>query len=279
MLRIILGVALLGTVLAGCGDDQADDDGRIDVVASFFPLAEAARVAGGDAVDVRDLTPPGAEPHDLELSTDDVNRLLDADVAVILGGDFQPGVERVAGRRDGPTIVALDVPGIPAGEDPHVWLDPTAMARIVGAVATALDEAGVAGALDRADDYADELQALDTDLATGLEPCRGRTMVVAHAAFGRLADRYGLEQRSISGLAPDQEADPRTLDRLADVIREEGIPTVFAEELLSAEEAETLAREAGAEVEVLDPLESGEPGGYVEAMRHNLRTLRHGLRC
>lgn len=278
MLRIVLGSLLALSTLVACGDDQGDD-GRVEVVASFFPLAEAARVAGGSAVEVRDLTPPGAEPHDLELSPDDVGRLLDADVAVVVGGRFQPGIERVAGRRHGPTVVALEIPELAGGDDPHVWLDPTAMARITVAVGAALRDAGVAGAGRRAEAFAGRLVELDAELAAGLEGCRGRTMVAAHAAFGRLAERYGLEQRSISGLAPDQEADPRTLDELADVIRDEGIPTVFAEELLSPEEAETLARETGAEVAVLDPLESGEPGGYVPAMRHNLRTLRRGLRC
>src|SRR5689334_15132189 len=109
-MRTILVLSLvvgLGTV--GCADDDGADAGdRLRVVAAFYPLAEAARQVGGDLVDVRDLTPPGVEPHDLELTTRDVDALEDADVLVVMGGGFQPAVEDVADRRGGATLEVLE---------------------------------------------------------------------------------------------------------------------------------------------------------------------------
>jgi zinc transport system substrate-binding protein len=265
MLRTVLVLVLI--LLTGCAGPS--DDGRPTVVASFFPLAEVAREVGGPGVAVRDLTPPGVEPHDLELRTRDVERLLDADVAIVLGGRFQPGVEKVAGRRDLPTITVLDR----AATDPHLWLAPTELIPVVRRVGKVLHEAARARRFER------ELRDLDAELRTGLAGCRGRTLVTAHAAFGHLAGRYGLRQVAIAGLEPEEETDPRTIDRLVRVVRDEGVPTVFAEKLLSPAVARTLAREAGVEVAVLDPLESGRPGTYLQAMRHDLRTIRHGLRC
>jgi zinc transport system substrate-binding protein len=265
VLRIVL--VLVVVVAGGCAG--AADDGRTTVVASFFPLAEVAREVGGSDVHVRDLTPPGAEPHDLELRTRDVEHLLDADLAIVLGGDFQPGVERVAKRRDLPTITVLEhrVP------DPHVWLDPTALIPTVREVGKALHRPARAQRLEA------ELRSLDRELRDGLAGCRGRTIVVAHAAFGHFAGRYGLRQAPIAGLEPEEETDPRTVDRLVELVRREHVRTVFAEKLLSPAVVRTLAREADVDVAVLDPLESGRPGTYASAIRHDLRTIRHGLRC
>lgn len=262
-MRIVLVCALLATACSAGADDP-----RPTVVASFFPLAEVAREAGGGRVRVVDLTPPGAEPHDLELRTRDVSRLLDAKVAVVLGGGFQPGVERVARRRDLPTVTVLGE----GARDPHVWLDPSELARVVARVGAAL------GSPRRAESFARRLRSLDAEVGRDLAGCRGRALVVAHAAFGPFALRYGLRQLPVAGLDPAEETDPRTLDRLVDLVRKERV-TVFAERLLAPDVVRTLARESGARVAVLDPLESGRPGGYVPGIRANVRAIRAGLRC
>ena len=71
-------VSLLVTLLVGAAPAGAAGGDRA-VVASFYPLAYAAERIGGQRVDVTDLTPAGAEPHDLELSPDQVDEVLDAD--------------------------------------------------------------------------------------------------------------------------------------------------------------------------------------------------------
>jgi zinc transport system substrate-binding protein len=271
MRTVLIPVALLLLIAAGCaGGDGASGDGRLRVVAAFFPLAEAARQVGGAGVDVRDLTPPGVEPHDLELTTREVDAILDADLVIVLGGGFQPAVEDVAEDRDGPTLDVFDALDLD-GDDPHVWLDPTVMARIADAIATELD--GDASSFTR------ELGALDDRYRETLAPCRGAQLVAAHDAFGRLADRYGLVAPSITGLVPEQEPDPSRLDDLADLMDREGVTTVFTEPLLPKRAAETLARETHARVATLDPLESDPGIGYIEAMDRNLTALTKGLTC
>src|SRR6187397_2944247 len=85
------GVAL-AALAAGCG--SSGDDGREQVVASFYPLAFAAERIGGDRVSVTNLMPAGAEPHDVELTPQDVARLQKADLALYLSHGFQPAVEK-----------------------------------------------------------------------------------------------------------------------------------------------------------------------------------------
>jgi zinc transport system substrate-binding protein len=288
-MKIVLILAALCGLLAGCGgDDASDAGGRVRVAASFYPLAEAVRQVGGDRVDVTDLTPPGVEPHDLELSPDDVDAILDADLAVLLTQGFQPAVEDVANDRDGPVLhtLSFEASDPDASPDPHVWLDPTRFAEIVKAIGVALgkvDPPRAAFYKRNAEVYAGTLADLDADFAKGLgglDDCRTRQIITAHAAFGWLAKRYGLDQQAIAGLSPDQEPDPARLAELADLVRENGLTTIFTEELVSPEVAESLAREAGVRTAVLNPLESQpEKGDYVSVMRANLDTLEEALGC
>jgi zinc transport system substrate-binding protein len=292
ILRTVAAGLVAALVLGACGgddDDDAADDGTPAVVASFFPLAEVARQVGGDLVAVQDLTPAAAEPHDLELTTDQVDDLEDADLAIVMGRDFQPAVEQVADRRDGPTVVVLDAIDAPEANGPHVWLDPTQMRAIVDVVASALadvDSANTATYEARAAAYNDELDALDQEFASGLESCARREIITAHEAFGWLADRYDLEQLAIAGLEPGQEPSADRIAELADLADGTGATTIFTETLVPSDVAETVAREAGGlRTRVLNPIEgltdeerdAGED--YVSLMRANLAALREALDC
>jgi zinc transport system substrate-binding protein len=287
---------------------------RLEAVASFYPLAVAAERVGGDAVVVENLTPAGAEPHDLELAPRQVDTLLDADVVVLMGEAFQPAIEEVAARRSGPTVEVLTVLGVSgdeaqgehAGEDehageeeqdghghetptdPHVWLDPTLMAQIVEQLAAVLgqvapDEASSFDANARA--FVEELRALDARYEETLSDCERDTIVVQHEAFGWLAARYGLQQEGIAGLSPEAEPSPQRLAELSELVEQRGITTVFTERRVSARVAETLAREAGVDVAVLDPLEGlteeqqAQGADYLSVMEENLRALGTALRC
>ena len=116
-------LALSASAVAACGASPNSESGKTQVVAAFYPLAEVVRWVGGDLVSVTDLTPPGSEPHDLELTSNQVDAIRDADLAVVTGGEFQPSVEDAARQRSGPTLIAIKSGGI-KGNDPHVWLDP-----------------------------------------------------------------------------------------------------------------------------------------------------------
>jgi zinc transport system substrate-binding protein len=293
---ILISTCLAMMALVACSRSEAAPDGETTVVASFYPLAEAASRVGGDLVSVDDLTPPGVEPHDLELAPDDVEALATADVVVYLGGGFQPAVQdAVTQDAQGVVVDALDAvdthPGSP-GEaevvDPHVWLDPTRYEWIVSAVARALGEADPSNAVTfrtDADAYNEQLSTLDEDFRAGLSNCERSTIVTSHEAFGYLAERYGLTQVAIAGLSPEAEPDPRRLAEIRDLVRRQGITTIFSEELVSPKVAETLANEAGVTVQVLNPIESltddqsraGED--YLSIMRENLDTLRRALGC
>lgn len=291
MRRVMLFLTVVSAGLAACGEGSGGDE-TVTVVASFYPLAEAAQRVGGPDVDVVNLTPSGTEPHDLELTPDQVDAVEDADVVLHLGGGFQPAVQEVAERRDDGTVdllAALDlIEGDGGDVDPHFWLDPKLLAEAVAPIEAALAAAEPSARAEfeaNADDYRDELASLDEDLRRGLATCERRDMVTSHAAFSYLARRYDLEQVAIAGLSPEAEPDPDRLSDLTDLIRQRGVTTVFYETLVSPDVAETLAREAGVGTAVLDPIEglseddADAGAGYATVMRRNLEALRRALGC
>jgi zinc transport system substrate-binding protein len=278
--RIVLSFVAGVAALAGCGNSD-DPAASASIVAAFYPLAYAAeRIA--PAADVSNLTPAGAEPHDLEVSPRDVERLRDADHVFFLGGGFMPALEdAVSGE---PTAVDL-LDGVALLEgggsdgDPHVWLDPMRYAVMAERIADELGRPNAAAQL------VGELEALDDEYRDGLVECERREIVTSHAAFAYLANAYDLEQLALTGVAPEAEPSARAIEELVSEIERTGATTVFFETLVSPELARTVAREAGARTAVLNPLEGLTKdeldGGadYFTVMRENLATLRTALGC
>jgi zinc transport system substrate-binding protein len=276
---IVTVAAVVAAALLVGRDSKGSGEGT-GVVAAFYPLAYAAEQLGGSRVRVTNLTPAGAEPHDLELKPGDVSKVKSASLVILMGHGFQPQLERAVSGSQARVLKLLDTPGLDRhGNDPHVWLDPLRYALLVKAIARALHEeaAGVR--------MVAHLHELDREYRTGLAHCERHEIVTSHAAFGYLAERYGLSQIGVEGLNPEAEPAPRDLARVVDLVRKDGVTTVYAETLVSPKLAHTIARETGAKSAILDPIEGLTPkaiaGGadYFSVMRANLAALRAGLGC
>jgi zinc transport system substrate-binding protein len=164
--RVIAVAAALGLAagLTACGNSVGAGQsgaGHVDVVAAFYPLEYVTRQVGGDHVSVTNLVKPGAEPHDLELSPQQVAQVSKAGLVVYLAG-FQPAVDQAATAEakdralDVTTVAPLHEGHTPIeggqlhadekGKDPHLWLDPTRLAGVADAVAARLAKADAAHA-------------------------------------------------------------------------------------------------------------------------------------
>ncbi|MCD9152927.1 metal ABC transporter substrate-binding protein [Aeromicrobium duanguangcaii] len=293
-----------GLSLTACGT-EAKDDGRTQVVASFYPAAFLAERVGGDDVQVTTLTSPGVEAHDLELTAKQVVKVNEADVVVYLD-HFQPAVDKALEDADRPADTTVNIAaGVPelhegedadeheddhghghGGDDPHVWLDPENMITAAGHVRDAL----IAADPERRDEFeantdalVAELEELNADFTTGLADCERDDFVTSHAAFAYLAHAYDLEQIAISGIDPTAEPSSAALAEITDLVKRDGITTIFTERLASSALAETVARETGVTTAVLDPIEglSDETADedYVSLMRQNLAALQKANGC
>lgn len=288
----------LGIVtLSACGgsSDAAgkSGDGKLDVVASFYPMQYLAEQIGGGHVAVDTLTKPGVEPHDLELKPKQIGQLGEADVVLYLKG-IQPAVDDAIAQAgventvDAATLTKLEAHGTgvgheghdhaegehaegehaaeeaghdhgsEAGNDPHIWLDPVKYAEVAKGVGAALEKADPSNAADyrkNTDALVKKLGDLNTDFANGLKNTTTKTFITTHSAFGYLAERYGLDQEGISGIDPESEPSPARIKELQDVAKKDKVTTVFFETLASDKTAKTLAGDTGLKTDVLDPLE------------------------
>src|SRR4051812_37188232 len=104
-MRIVPALLLLALVVAGCS--AVPTGGSKNVVAAFYPLAFAAERIGGPSVHVENLTPPGAEPHDIELTPREVGEIQTAAVVLYLSHGFQPAVEQAAKGSRGKRVDVL----------------------------------------------------------------------------------------------------------------------------------------------------------------------------
>ncbi|MFD0528234.1 metal ABC transporter substrate-binding protein [Kitasatospora arboriphila] len=303
-------VALTATALAAalaltaCGGTSSAQDagGRLSVVASFYPMEFLASQIGGEHVKVTDLTAAGVEPHDLELTARQVGAVQKAGAVLYLKG-LQPTVDKAVEQSHSKHVVDataasplvdhhLDEGGEEAdghghehggpASDPHIWLDPTRYAAVAKAVGAAFADADPAHAADYEKNTADlvtRLTALDTEFRDGLKGSGTKAFVTSHAAFGYLADHYGLEQIAINGVDPEAEPSPARLATIQQAAREHGVTTIFFESLVSPALATSVAKDLKLRTAVLDPIEGikNGKGDYFSVMRQNLTNLRAAL--
>lgn len=286
LLGSLIAVALLASGCAASGDAGRDADG-LTIVTAFYPLAYAAERVG-DAT-VVNLTPPGVEPHDLELSAADVEAIAAADLVVYVPG-FQPAVDEAVAQYASQTalsaLTGIEVRDAPDGvTDPHVWLDPMNEATIGQQIAKRLGQLEPEKSAQfaaNAETFTKDMTKLDDAYTAGLAQCATRTMVVSHDAFGYLARAYDLTQIGVAGVSPETEPSPARLAEVASLVRANGVTTIYTETLVDPKVSQTLADATGATAAVLDPIEglvSGSTETYESLMTSNLSTLQRGQAC
>lgn len=280
---------------------DASSDGKISVVASFYPMADFAQKIGGDKVNVRCLVPAGSEPHDWEPTPEDIQAIDAADLLVYNGAGMESWVDDVisSSGADAPQsvcasdgIVLRQVMGDEGDEagklitDPHVWNSPKNAEVELRNIANALEAVDP----DNKDYYeanyqqvAAECEQLDSDFSQTLSACSKKEIVVSHEAWGYLCDAYGLTEVGIAGLDPEAEPDAQSMAEISDKVRDDGVTTIFYEDLASPKVAQAIASETGASVERLNPLEGltddelAQGEDYFSVMRSNLEELRAAL--
>ncbi len=269
-----------------------NSNNKIQVVASFYPLYFFATQIGGDRVNVINITPAGAEPHDYEPTTKDVEEIQKSDLLILNGA----GLESWSGKIEGKNELTVS-DGIARNTvfednkkevDPHVWLDPVLAQQIVQKIENSYEALSPENALyfkQNAQNLSDKLILLNTEFEKTLNTCSNHDVVTSHAAFGYLATQYNFNQVSISGLTPDEEPTPQKLSEVTKLVTNSHIKYIFFETLVSPRLAETIAKETGAQTLVFDPLEglSDEAlqngADYFSVQRKNLKNLSTALYC
>lgn len=312
----VLGVPGLAYGQAG-GGKASTSERELVVVASIPPVLGIVKPLleeAGVAHKVESLIPPGVSEHGYEIPPGKLSQLRRADVVVLVGLGLEPQVEKFLKQNASSSrrvVVLADAVGInldhdakdhanhahgPDGEclhivDPHIWLDPVLVEKMVSAVAQSLRDAaaarGVGVVASEASKGADvgtrlwmaeeamlkRVRGVHEAYEQGLKPARVRTIVVGHDAWGYLARRYGLETVAIKGLLAT-EPTPKSLSEATRTVKDKGLSTVFVEPQLSQKAGQSIASATGARVRMLDPLGRGDWFAMMEA---NLTELKNAL--
>ena len=271
-------------------------DGRLNVVVSFYPLEEFAKAVGGDKVSVFSLVKPGVEPHDWEPSPSDIVKISNADILVFNGAGLEGWLDKTLRIKHNDAVVVVASDGIELLQesgnvpviDPHVWLNPVFVKKMIENIANAfvsLEPANAEFYHANAEKYVSRLNVLDDKFRTWLSNCARREFVVSHDAFGYLAQRYSLVQLPVSGISPEVEPTPGSVVKLLKLMKDKNIDVFFVEPLVNPKMIVALAGDAGARVEMLNPFEglaadeiaSGQ--NYFSIMEQNLNKLISALGC
>ena len=277
--------------------DEVLQTNDLAIAASIFPLAHIAEQILPDRIKVLLIARAGSDSHTFEPSPSDILNIQKSRLFIYNGAGFDTWAEKVS-----ETISSEDTKSIEVAEqidlieiqdedqfsefDPHFWLDPLRAKIIAEIIKNEVISAGLASEQEIEPSYSNYMAQLDqlhADYETGLAECASREIVVAHDAFGYLANRYGIEVISIAGLSPQDEPSARSFADIIQKAKMNQIDYIFFEELSSPRLSEALAEELGAKTLVLNPIEALGPGQgnetYISLMRDNLRNLQVAMSC
>lgn len=285
---IVLLILLSGIYTATKKTDTTSSTGKIQVATSFYPLYFFASQIAGDNAEVYNITPYGSEPHDYEPTAKDIARIEKSKLLIINGAGLETWADKIKVELTNKNIPILIAGNTIANEDPHIWLSPPLAKKEIYAILQGfitIDENNKDYYQDNANKLKLHLDELDQQYKNGLMTCVQKNFVTSHAAFGHLAQAYGLTQTSISGLSPDEEPSTKQLAEVADFAKKNNIKYIFFESLVSPKLSETVAVEIGAKTLVLDPIEGISEDdmklgkNYFTIMEDNLKNLTIALEC
>ncbi|HZK28473.1 MAG TPA: metal ABC transporter substrate-binding protein [Thermoclostridium sp.] len=306
---------LLSSCSANNTNSTNHEDGKVTAYTSFFTMYDFTSKIGGDKVNIINMVPSGMEPHHWEPSPRDVAGLSHADLFIYNGAGMEGWAEKVIGSISNGDLIAVEASKNIAiqqsqhthesGEndteadkghshndhnhdyDPHVWLDPMNAKIQMNAIKEALigiDAENTEYYQQNYEFYAKKLDALDEQYKEAVATFSKKEIVVSHKAYGYLCTAYGLTQIALEGIASESEPTPAKMAEIVDFIRDNDVNVIFFDGLSSSKVADAVARETGASVAVLCPIEGvsqediKEGKDYFSIMEDNLEALSAALK-
>lgn len=297
--RLLLLLIIILISITGCSERIEDDNGKLKVFTSFYPMYDFTTKIAGDKVEVYNMVSSGTEPHVWEPSASDIVSLENADMFVYNGAGMEHWVEDVLNTLENEDLIVIEASkGIDflssqdnhvhdhGDYDSHVWINPlnakTEMENIKDGLIQ-LDSENSKYYEDNFKRYSQELDKLHDEFENRLSDLPNKDFVVSHKAFSYMSEAYGLNQIAIDGLSPDTEPNPGRMAEIIDFVKDNDIKVIFFEELASPKVVDTIANETGVVVDVLNPLEGlsdkeiEDGDDYFSVMRKNLEALTRAL--
>jgi zinc transport system substrate-binding protein len=304
-------------IIAGCStktdiasDEKEEKNQKLVIYTSFYPLYDFTAKIAGERAETINLIPAGVEPHEFEPTSKEVIKMMEADIFIYNGAGFEGWVNNIVETLDKEDTTVLNASkhvrlltaketgnvGEDTGQveqdknqkegkniyDPHIWLDPISMKDVAAAIKETLIQKDPAGKKVYEDNYnavIEKLNSLDKQYKEITKDPKRRDVIVSHAAFGYLLNRYDLNQVPISGLSPIDEPTQKELENIITFAEQNNVRYILFETLVSGKVAEVVRNQIGAEALYLNPLEGltekeiKEGKDYFSVMKENLQSI------
>jgi zinc/manganese transport system substrate-binding protein len=219
-LAALLTAPALLFALGAAGPAQAQDAGKIAVVAAQNFYGDIARQIGGDRISVASImSNPDQDPHLFETTPGVVRQIADARIVIVNGADYDSWMDKLiaAAPRPGRSVIsAAKLVNAKAGDNPHLWYAPATMPAVAKAIAAALSQADAAHAAEYAGRLGKILADLDrvTQRVAQIKAKHaGKPVTATEPVFGLMADALGLTMRNQSfQLAMMNDTEPSARD-------------------------------------------------------------------
>lgn len=282
--------------LCACGKENKEtDENTFRVVTSFYPVYVAALniMDGAENTSLTNLTKPTLGcMHDYALTTEDMKKLTNADVFIVNGQGMEtfignvslgiPGLVTLESGEDIPVVIEED-----EGEtrNPHYWMNidnAIAQAEKIEQMLSSQNAENEGIYKENLETYRNKLLKLKEEASSRMAKYESRDMVLFHESFDYFAREFGLNVVSVISNHDGSAPSPQKLAETVEFIKSKNIKAVFTESQFDTSVADTVAREAGCEVYVLDTLTSGEiddavKDAYINAVHKNLDTLERAF--
>lgn len=301
---IMLAVLLVSTiVLSGCSltknDFENTENSKIKVAASIFPIYSIVSEIAGDRADVNLILSAGASPHTFEMTTSQIKNLQGTKKIFVNGQNLDSWVNNVSSVIVESEIVDLsevvdlkryeenvlndihdeydEHDEYPNSYDPHYWLSPANIYTVAEEILNQLcelspqDQDYFSGNYNS---FVNRLQSKDVEWQEKINSLSDKNIFVFHDAWGYFADHFGLNIVGTFEPFPGQEPSAQYITELQDKVKENNIKTLFVEPQLSQNSIQTLAKDLGVSIEIIDPLGGVEGrASYIEMMDYNVENI------
>lgn len=305
---VVFGALLLAACSAARQEPPDAAAGKaFKVVTTFLPITLFTRAVAGDCATVTPLIPASTGPHDFQARPGDLTALRQARVLVKNGLEMESFLGNLIAAASNARLQVIDSSrGVATlgtahqddghGEEhshghehgavnPHIWLDPLRAVQQVEAIRDGLvqaDPSCAEGYRRNAAAYIAQLKQLDSEIATQLQPYRGKTFVAFHDFAPYFAQRYGLKADYLVDV-PEINPSPVDLQRVAAAVKNSQLKALVSEPQEDNRSFNALAGDLGVNVVAFDPLEtaseqaSADPATYLSVMRRNAAELRQAF--
>ncbi|HEX6645552.1 MAG TPA: zinc ABC transporter substrate-binding protein [Nitrososphaeraceae archaeon] len=310
IVMFILMLSIVSSVYPQQNENSSRQDSeKIKVVASFYPFYEIAQKIGGNNTIITSVIPMGVEPHDWELTPQQIPGIIEADMIIYNGIGFDSWLGKKEQFRNSFLVdISKNLQLIKLGQqgsenlgpidqlsdptyvyDSHIWLDPILVKNISKTISYALiklDPDNIDSYLQNTKNFNRQLDTLDSLIKKSLANCELKDFITFHESFHYFANRYGLTQHAVHGSSPEGEILPQQIIKIISLAKDLGIDTIYSEELKDPRLSQTLASEIpNGKVLLLSPIEGIEPHeqkkdiNFIDKMKMNLENLKQGLKC